>query len=109
MGRCNLRIQIINFPTLPINRDKLFSKHGYAYILNISSLRDFRGKGNICFYKYIAPLGLIKQKKSRSDDIFIEKHKRILKAPLGAKYKELRDVYIALLLQEGIEKPFKII
>ena len=54
-------------------------------------------------------MGLIKQKKSRSDDIFIEKHKRILKATLGAKYKELKDVCIAMpdksgqtLLQGGI-------
>ena len=55
--------------------------HGYAYILNISSLRDLKGDWEFYFYKYIAPLGQVDHAKSRSDDIFVERHKKIFISP----------------------------
>jgi hypothetical protein len=43
----------------------------------------------LCFYKDYAPLGLKKKEKSQSDDIFVERYKRVLKSPIGATYKEM--------------------
>ena len=66
----------------------------------ITSLRDLEGGWKFYFYKYTAPLGQERCIKSRSDEIFVEKQNRILISPRGAKYKECKDVCIAMLYKE---------
>jgi hypothetical protein len=54
------------------------------------------------FLQRLRPAGAEKKEKSQSDDIFVERYKRVLKSPIGATYKEMwRCVHSHVLKKEG--------